>query len=622
MKINKKKSKKKRHNKKYNKNFLNFSFKRKAGAPPTDQEFLDAINYLISNEISQEKYRQTLESYALFDLAYLITRLDNMSPSRRNMIFGYPERLRQVRQDINQLLEIKNASLMQKPFLSSSLAASSSFQSPSFLEPDRQSLPLMSSKAVQKPIIERPRLDISAHASKRMRERNITNDDLLRIIGNQEPQEVTISGDPRLLYTERWGDRGEFIRIVTNPDRKRPTIITVVRNEPIPDEFTQSALQTIEENNLDKDYILQIIQNVKPQTERNNLLFKWDDLSIMTNKEKTIVTSIRVNKLLFTNTAEVSMRENNISYETIRRILDEIKPEPAEEGEDGRPRLLFYDADNNIEVYTNEDQNTIIGVFYRPPPDTLRSTISQPLLTHTIDWQTEGCALQRTNIDISKGIDCGRCAMSYAGIGTPRARSELQNLCVNESGLNNYNENRWLYYNARRPYGISDEEWKDLAPRGYQISRAFRRKHSDKSMGIIGEIVFDKLLDRGEQVIGGWLIYQKDRSRDKFVSGHRFNIAKTIYDDRVWYVDAQHEINPGEVLFIDKIIEKEDPSENKYVSDIDLILTPWQASQLVDDDGTSMVEEVIPLMKVGGSKKKTLKKHRKKKKTRYAKNKR
>ena len=170
--------------------------------------------------------------------------------------------------------------------------------------------------------------------------------------------------------------------------------------------------------------------------------------------------------------------------------------------------------------------------------------------------------------------------MSYAGIGTYNSRSLLQKKCIKNYGINKYQLNKWLYNSTRRPQGINIKEWEYLAPRFYSVNKKLIFKF--KSLPIAADKIANTLLNRGQQCVSMW-------SRNNY-SGHIFNIAKTETSDISWYVCAQSYINPETISFYDKLLQIEyDFYGLHYLSDVSFVLTPYQASQLIDDEGTYMV---------------------------------
>lgn len=207
----------------------------------------------------------------------------------------------------------------------------------------------------------------------------------------------------------------------------------------------------------------------------------------------------------------------------------------------------------------------------------LRSTISQPNLTHFIDYENEGCALQRTNIDIENWneVDCGRCSMSYSGIGNNKSRSLLQNECIERNGITGKQLNKWLYLNARKPLQISKKEWRENCPRVFYIHKNLIYKRQSLIQACIDTL--NELLLENEQVSIKYDLKRKP--------GHIFNVGK-INNNYLWYIDAQYNINPGEKLLEQYLAEVE---EHSIIESIGIIITPWQASQLLDEDGYNMV---------------------------------
>ena len=170
--------------------------------------------------------------------------------------------------------------------------------------------------------------------------------------------------------------------------------------------------------------------------------------------------------------------------------------------------------------------------------------------------------------------------MSYAGIGTYNSRSLLQKKCIKDYGITKNQLNIWLYYYAIRPLAISKKKWDYLAPRFYSVHKRFIFKY--KSLPFAAHEIANTILNRGEQCVAMW-----DRCNS---FGHYFNIAKTETSNIPWYVCAQSYINPETISLYDQLkqIEYNFYGPN-YLCEVSFILTPYQACELVDDEGIPMV---------------------------------
>ena len=305
----------------------------------------------------------------------------------------------------------------------------------------------------------------------------------------------------------------------------------------------------------------------------------------------------------FTPGALRTLESNNIKKETIINIIKNNYDIPK----DFSPTQKQFENDE-YSILMNNDLSLILSIIVKPK--TLRSTISQPNLTHDIKWETEGCALQRTDVPRNQWnpVDCARCAISYVGIGRAYGRSILQNMAVDRFGIRDSEMNKWLLEHARRPDSISNSKWKDeVAPRTYFIAPQFKKKfgniYDSTVIAIAAEALANKLLSRGEIVMSSWTLHGS--------FGHYFNIAKTDKSDIVWYVDAQENISPGRIKLLDRLLRLS--RDDKKLSNIGFILTPWQASQLRDEDGTYMVFDPFKGLPGRGKQFKTKRKKKKSK---------
>ena len=298
---------------------------------------------------------------------------------------------------------------------------------------------------------------------------------------------------------------------------------------------------------------------------------------------------------IFSKKALDDMEENNIFEYEILDIIDKYTGNIITVPGSKERRLQFIKTEKgiSISVLTNMNKNKIIGIRFKK----VRSKTSQPYDTHEIDWGKEGCALQRTNVPTSYGIDCGRCSMSYIGIGSPASRSQLQNLCVSNTGLSIQEHNKWLRINAGR-----DRDGN--SPEIFTINKTQLRRRNIIDITLEAA---DRLLSPGEQVSAAFELSKQDKLG---LSGHVFNIAKTEYDDyNIWYVCPQSGINPGELLLRDKLESLR--REGNHIADINFVLLQWQNELLLDKNGYRLLKS----WRTGGKAKLTRNRRKKNKKT-------
>ena len=308
-----------------------------------------------------------------------------------------------------------------------------------------------------------------------------------------------------------------------------------------------------------------------------------------------VITVIR-DKDLYSQKVLNDMAENDISPELIEYIIWNTKKYVAEQSDEQGGRLEFsYTTDGeNITVYTNKGRTKIIGIRVK----SMYSPVSQRNQTHMIDYKTEGCALQRTHVSEDKGVDCGRCAISYAGLGTSVARSKLQNMCVKKIGAGNFEMNKWLAENvvikdmdAETRKKIPPEYLRP--PRIYYIHPEFVKSiqqyvGKNNKFGVAAESISDKLLGYNEQVISFWDCHK--------TYGHYFNIGK-LNSDTIWYIDPQSGLNPGNITLLDKI--NQTCGQGSWVTQIAFILQPWQADLLFDNNGKPLLISAVEYDKKG-----------------------
>ena len=136
--------------------------------------------------------------------------------------------------------------------------------------------------------------------------------------------------------------------------------------------------------------------------------------------------------------------------------------------------------------------------------------------------------------------------------------------------------NKWLKeYAFKDQYGNS--------PRIYYIHPDFvnsikRFAGRNNIYGYAAEIICDKLLGHYEQVVSFWNCHK--------TYGHYYNIGK-LNSDIIWYINPQGNTNAGEKQLIDQI--NTTCGSKSWVTQIGLILQPWQASLLIDDNGDPLV---------------------------------
>jgi len=380
------------------------------------------------------------------------------------------------------------------------------------------------------------------------------------------------------LFSDRLEFKYKNLTIVTNDTKSIVIGVTEKKEKKTEDNFSYSARQFVSDRNNNTNYyrILQIVKGYRGHEKRfgsDKWLIKADGFSILLNKEKDKVISIKRDELGFTSGADKNMGDNSISKRDVKGIVKSVRSTPTTDG-----RRAF--TDENVTVITNKDEDTVIAVLY----NSLRSKISQPRLTHWIDTADEGSCIDKAyhyDQNLVGAIDCARCSASYAGFGTYKDRSELQNYCVAGQGITSTDLNEWLKTNARRPAHMSETQWSRESPRIYVISPEYMAAHSHQSVAKMSHDIADKLLDRGEQVMAG---YVREASM-----GHFFNIGKIDDSDTPWYIDAQLEINPGKYSLFDAIKHNSSHGYEKIIT-TQFVLTPQQAEQLVDKNGVKMLQ--------------------------------
>ena len=304
-----------------------------------------------------------------------------------------------------------------------------------------------------------------------------------------------------------------------------------------------------------------------------------------------VITVIR-DKDLYSQKVLKDMEDNDISTELVEYIIWNTKKYVAEKRDEQGERLEFsYTTDGqNITVFTNKGRTKIIGIRV----ESMYSPVSQHYKTHMIDYKTEGCALQSTHVSEDKGVDCGRCAISYAKLGDYEARTDLQEMCVKDKGAGNFEINKWLAKHAVQTKHIDKLPPKyHRPPRIYFIHPEFVKsiKHivgKNNKFGVAAEIISDKLLGYNEQVISFWDCHK--------TYGHYFNIGK-LDSDTIWYINPQGGLNPGNITLLDQI--NQTCGEGSWVTQIAFILQPWQADLLFDNNGKPLLISAVEYDKKG-----------------------
>ena len=139
---------------------------------------------------------------------------------------------------------------------------------------------------------------LTDHALERMQERNISKKDISRILSNQK---YTFSMDKKgifnRLYLEKGKDKEDYLVILTkNVDfNKNPTIITVIRNDPIPEVYTPTAMKSLKHNKISEEQVENVLKNIIPKIsskDNERLEFDGDDLIVYTSKDQSKIISV------------------------------------------------------------------------------------------------------------------------------------------------------------------------------------------------------------------------------------------------------------------------------------------------------------------------------------------
>lgn len=146
---------------------------------------------------------------------------------------------------------------------------------------------------------------LTDHALERMVERNISREDIIRIL-NKRNYTLVLSKDyskfPEYVreYLEETSDPNDFIKIITNNEDDIPTIITVIRNKEIPELFTPTAIKSMEMNNISIDTVMDILESSQPESaasprDSQRISFtstSFPKITVYTNGEKNKVISV------------------------------------------------------------------------------------------------------------------------------------------------------------------------------------------------------------------------------------------------------------------------------------------------------------------------------------------
>lgn len=150
---------------------------------------------------------------------------------------------------------------------------------------------------------------LTDHALERMQERNISRDDIIRILKTRK-YNLVLSQDynkfPEYVreYLEESDDPNNFLKIITNNVDNTPTVITVIRNKQIHELFTPTAMKSMEMNNITIDNVMDIIESNPPESspsprDSERISFTsttFPKITVYTNREKNKIISVFKNK--------------------------------------------------------------------------------------------------------------------------------------------------------------------------------------------------------------------------------------------------------------------------------------------------------------------------------------
>jgi len=205
-------------------------------------------------------------------------------------------------------------------------------------------------------------------------------------------------------------------------------------------------------------------------------------------------------------------------------------------------------------------------------PASLHSSISQPYSYHPIRGSDKSAVGRRCGSAYSSAIDCARCAASYSGFGKGTdGLPSLQKHSIENNGTLFEAFDDWL-----REYATQH----DIKPQLYAIHPHFIKSFG-KSIAITSQYIANKLLDLNEVALVATV---------RAGCGHYLNIVKDATNkNKVWIVDPQSEIDQGEYTLAKYIDWENRQIPDDPIMNLLFVLTPDQASQLVDNEGSPMV---------------------------------
>jgi len=306
----------------------------------------------------------------------------------------------------------------------------------------------------------------------------------------------------------------------------------------------------------------------------------------------------QLNKFKLPNQAMSMFLDNPLSLRHLENLIKANQfTEDYYKGEKYNKYELTYDG-KNIEVYTNlENPYDIKWVSVC----NMSSLVSSRKRMHIIT-PNDQCQSEWHN-------DCARCAASYAGLGTIRGQKELIETANRNWGIDPYNFNLWLERNT---------DWYESPPQVYYINSDYIKLITEETLRegknynktdivlICTKNIADKLLKNHEIIIAG---YEKEQGH-----GHYFNIGK--FNDKIWYIDPQDDLNPG-IFELEETYKWEEKEQGIPIINSSFVLEPWQAEKLfIYDNENKKIPMLIDAMTInttGG----TIKKNKYTKKKNY-----
>jgi len=174
---------------------------------------------------------------------------------------------------------------------------------------------------------------LTDHALERMEERNITREDIIRILKNKNftlglSKDYTKFPEYIREYLEETSDPDKFLKVITNDTDENPTIITVIRNKEIPELLTPTAMKSMEMNKISIDHVIDTIESNPPErapsprdSERISFTSKtFPKITVFTNGEKTKVISVFKHKASTKKGGKKSRKKKNKKRNTYKKI--------------------------------------------------------------------------------------------------------------------------------------------------------------------------------------------------------------------------------------------------------------------------------------------------------------